>query len=98
MSISNNSLLLSSLNQSLSSVVKDKLAELREWLNLMDKRREGDDQIGPDSMTIKKQITEMNVSFFEIEVLVGSRNFTKNRRTKIATIMILNFIFILSQS
>eukprot|EP00112_Aurelia_sp_Birch-Aquarium-sp1_P004243 Seg1478.15 transcript_id=Seg1478.15/GoldUCD/mRNA.D3Y31 product="hypothetical protein" protein_id=Seg1478.15/GoldUCD/D3Y31 len=50
------------LNQSFSSVVKDKLAELREWLNLMDKRREGDDQIGPDSMTIKKQITEMNVS------------------------------------
>ena len=49
--------------------MKDKLAELREWLNLMDKRREGDDQIGPDSMTIKKQITEMNVSLFDLLVL-----------------------------
>ena len=34
----------------------------------------------------------------EIEVLAGNRNFTKNRRTKIATIIIVNFIFSPSKS
>ena len=51
-----------SLKQSFTSIVKDRLEELREWLDMMEKRREGDDQIGPDSMTIKKQLVEMNVS------------------------------------
>lgn len=53
---------LSSFKLSFAAIVKEKLTELREWLDMMGKRREGDDLIGPDSMTIKKQIVEMNVS------------------------------------
>ncbi len=56
---------LFSLKQGLTAAVKDKLNELQEWVDMMNRRREGDDQIGPDSMTIKKQITEMSVSFVE---------------------------------
>ncbi|XP_065057845.1 utrophin-like isoform X2 [Rhopilema esculentum] len=49
------------LKQAFSSAVKEKLLELREWLDMMQKRRESDDQVGPDSMAIKKQMTEMSV-------------------------------------
>eukprot|EP00794_Sanderia_malayensis_P000431 gene431-1072_t len=52
---------INGLKQLLKAAVMENLTELQDYLTMMERRREGDDNIGPDSMTIRKQISEMNI-------------------------------------